>query len=276
MESIINAIFEESFNDCVPKPQSEYAAQYYESGLQPSQHLETVKNTFRRGITWALGHSKVQSSSKHDQALLRREMKAFYIGQVTCICESSSLSPSSRHQQSSRLLQETYYDWVHTTASAHVAGPLTFTFLTCMLGTSKHGQDCFQTAEAKYVAQDLSMHLACLARMENDVGSVIRDRKEHNLNSVSFAEFDNTGISEEKDDLKDRLQQLKHLAAYERECAKVALANLGELGVSDKVMKGLKAFAMRWICLGRFMRWRFLRRVWRSVPRFVIGLHWVL
>ncbi|KAL8875879.1 MAG: hypothetical protein Q9198_005827 [Flavoplaca austrocitrina] len=238
VERIVHEIFDESSNDRLPKRQSEHAPEHQS---QLPQQLEKIEHTLRRGISWVLGHPKVISASKHDQALLQRQLEAFYIGQITSVYESSSLTDSRKYQRFSTRSQESYHDWVHTTASAHTSGPVVFTFLTCLLGTSKDGQDCFQGAEAKYVAQDLSMHLACLARMENDIGSVIRDRKEHNLNSVDFPEID-TGSMEEAEDLQDRLQQLNRLAAYERDCAKVAFARLGELGVADKVMKGLKGF----------------------------------
>lgn len=241
VERIVLGIFDEWSTDRLPKRQSEYAPEHHQSESELLQQLETIKHTLRRGISWVLGHPKVIAASKHDQALLQRQLEAFYIGQITSVYESSSLIDSRQHRRSSTRSQESYHFWVHTTASAHTSGPVVFTFLSCLLGTSKHGQDCFQGAEAKYVAQDLSMHLACLARMENDIGSVIRDRKEHNLNSVDFPEFD-TGITEEGDDLQNRLQQLKRLAAYERGCAKVAFTKLCELGVADEVMKGLKAF----------------------------------
>ncbi|KAL9030546.1 MAG: hypothetical protein Q9180_006893 [Flavoplaca navasiana] len=241
VESLVHEIFEESSTDQFPKPQSEYMPEHHRPESQLPNHLEKVKNTLRRGISWVLSHPKVTSSSKHDQALLQRQSEAFYLGQITSVYESPSLTDSRRHERSSTGFQASYHYWVHTTASAHISGSVAFTFLTCLLGTSNNGQDCFQSAETKYLAQDLSMHLACLARMENDIGSVIRDRKEHNLNSVGFPEFD-TGITEEEDDLQERLQQLRRLAAYERQCAKVAFARLGESGVADKVMKGLKAF----------------------------------
>ncbi|KAL8882666.1 MAG: hypothetical protein Q9198_000379 [Flavoplaca austrocitrina] len=241
VERIVHEIFDESSTDRLPRRQSEYAPEHHKLESQLSQQLEKIKHTLRRRVSWVLGHPKVISASKHNQALLHMQLEAFYIGQITSVYESSSLTDSGKHQRSSTRSQESYHNWVHTTASAHASGPVVFTFLTCLLGASKDGQDCFQSTEAKYVAQDLSMHSACLVRMENDIGSVTRDRKEHNLNSVDFSEFD-SGSTEEAEDLQNRLQQLKRLAAYERDCAKVAFARLGELGVADRVMKGLKGF----------------------------------
>ncbi|KAL8900626.1 MAG: hypothetical protein Q9192_000970 [Flavoplaca navasiana] len=241
MERIVHEIFDESSTGRLPQRQSEYVPEHHKLESQLSQQLEKIKHTLCRGISWVLDHPKVVSASKHDQALLQMQLEAFYIGQITSVYETSYLTDSRKHQGSSTSSQESYHDRVHTTASAHTSSPVVFTFLTYLLGTSKHGRDCFQSAEAKYVAQNLSMHLACLARMENEIGSVIRDRKEHSLNSVDFPEFD-TGSTEEAEDLQNRLQQLKRLADYERDCAKVAFARLGELGVADKDMKGLKGF----------------------------------
>ncbi|KAL8913002.1 MAG: hypothetical protein Q9171_002070 [Xanthocarpia ochracea] len=239
VEQVVHEIFKESCLHRPMKSQTECMTEHQESGTQRSRLLERIKMTLRPGISWVLSRPKVLSSSKYDQALLRRELKAFYMCQITSVYESLSLASSCKPQHSSSLIQEPYHGWVHTASSSHVAGRVTFAFLTCLLGASMDGQDCFHSAEAKYLAQDLNMHLSNLARMENDIGSVVRDRKENNLNSVDFPEFDTTA---KEDDLQGRIEQLKRLAAYERECSKVALANLSELGVNDKVIKGLKAF----------------------------------
>lgn len=239
VEKVVHEIFEEP---CLHRPMTsptECTTEHEESGTQRSRLLEKIKMTLRPGISWVLSRPKVLSASKYDQALLRRELKASYMGQITSVYESLSLASSRKPQHSSSPTREPYHEWVHTTSSAHGAGPVSFAFLTCLLGASMNGQDCFHSAEAKYLAQDLSMHLASLARMENDIGSVVRDRKENNLNSVDFPEFDSMAT---EDDLQERIEQLKRVAAYERECSKVAFARLSGLGVNDKVMKGLKAF----------------------------------
>lgn len=241
VENVVHDIFEEPCIDLPQKSRTECIFEHQGSGSQRLPYLDKVKITLRRGISWALNHPKILSSSKYDQEIFRRELKAFYMGQITSVYESSSLATSRKTQHSSSLLQEPYHKWVHTTSSSHVAGSVIFAFLICLLGASMNGQDCFQSAEAKYLAQDLSMHLSSLARMENDIGSVIRDRKEHNLNSIDFPEFD-TGTTEEEDDLQKKLEQLKRLAAYERDCYKMALAKLKDLGIGERVIKGLKAF----------------------------------
>ena len=78
--------------------------------------------------------------------------------------------------------------------------------------------------------------------MENDYGSVMRDFKERNLNSVRFPEFsppeDGEGSSE---DLKARKAKLKRLAGFERECYEMDLRRLENL-VGPTKMKTVKTF----------------------------------
>lgn len=241
LQNVVHEIFEKPCIDLPKKSRTECIFEHPGSGSQRLQYLDTVKITLHRGISWVLNHPKILSSSNYDQGILRREFKASYMDQITSVYESSSLATSRKTQHTSNLLQEPYHRWVHTTASSHVAGSALLAFLICLLGASMNGQECFQSAEAKYLAQDLSMHLSSLARMENDIGSVARDRKEHNLNSVDFPEFD-TGTTEEEDDLQKKLEQLKRLAAYERDCAKMAFAKLSELGLHERVVEGLKFF----------------------------------
>ncbi|KAI4192653.1 MAG: hypothetical protein LQ348_003080 [Seirophora lacunosa] len=239
VRNFVHEVFEEAClhppTECQPKGVSKHQ----EPESKQLHHLDGIKTRLRRGISWVLNSQRVLSSSKYDQVVLRRELKAFYMGQIRSVYESASLATSRTPQHPVNLLQEPYHNWVHTTSSSHASGLLTFAFLTCLLGASMDGQDCFRSAVAKYLAQDLSMHLSSLIRMENDIGSVIRDRKENNLNSVDFPEFDTT---DQEDDLESRIEQLKGLAAYERECAKNALAKLIQMDVDERVVWALKAY----------------------------------
>ena len=67
--------------------------------------------------------------------------------------------------------------------------------------------------------------------MENDLGSVTRDRKEKNLNSVDFPEF---RVADDRQGPKaaDEKYQLSQIIEYERKCCKLALENLEQLGKS--------------------------------------------
>ncbi|KAL8955969.1 MAG: hypothetical protein Q9193_006362, partial [Seirophora villosa] len=239
VRNFVHEVFEEACLHLPTECQPKGVSKHQEPESKRPHHLDGIKSRLHRGIAWVLNSQKVLSSSKYDQGVLWRELKAFYMGQITSVNESASLATSRTPQHSVNLLQEPYHSWVHTISSSHASGLLTFAFLTCLLGASMDGQDCFRSAVAKYLAQDLSMHLSSLIRMENDIGSVVRDRKENNLNSVDFPEFDTT---DQEDVLESRIKQLKRLAAYERECAKNALAKLIQMDVDEQVVRALKAY----------------------------------
>ncbi|KAL8818887.1 MAG: hypothetical protein Q9223_002566 [Gallowayella weberi] len=211
--------------------------------------LDIVRAALHRGITWALEHTKVLSSSEYDQALTRRELAGYCLGQITSIVENSSFAAHrGSYQNPARKMThpQTYHKWLHTTAPDPSGGPAMFAFLICLLNPRDDGQDCFPGAEAKYLVQDLSLHAAMTGRIENDIGSITRDRLENNLNSADFPEFDTRTFDgkqeDEEEELQRKLQKLRRLAGYERECCRRALERLEGLDIHDQVIKGLRAY----------------------------------
>ena len=95
------------------------------------------------------------------------------------------------------------------------------------------GDDLFPTAEQKYYSARANRHLSTLCRMENDYGSVARDRRERNVNSVDFPEFrpGKDGITE-----AEQKTQLLRLAQYERESYQDALCRIDALVANDARM----------------------------------------
>ena len=120
---------------------------------------------------------------------------------------------------------------------------MVFAFVTCLAGAAaatpfkkqeQAAEDCFGSARQKYLAEDLSSHIAVMSRLYNDIGSAARDRVEGNVNSINFPEFhkpnndtpfagDNDTRSKYETKLKEELLQL---ARYERHWVEVALENL--------------------------------------------------
>ncbi|KAL8685093.1 MAG: hypothetical protein Q9224_005969, partial [Gallowayella concinna] len=221
-----------------------------ELAVGASDHIpDIVKDALRRCTRWALDHPGVLSASGHDQSLMRREFAGYYLSQITDILDRSTVTALRGSYQdlpspTKMMPQQTYHKWLHTTGADRIGGLCSFAFLICLLSPSDSGQDCFHGAEAKYIAQDLSLHAALTARIENDIGSITRDRLENNLNSADFPEFDTRACDtqEQDDDLRRRLEILRRLAGYERECYQRALEKLSGLGIHDRVLKGLRAF----------------------------------
>jgi aphidicolan-16beta-ol synthase/syn-copalyl-diphosphate synthase len=120
--------------------------------------------------------------------------------------------------------------------------PYAYELLLCFLNDGS-GNDTFPTAEQKYYSAAANRHLSTLCRMENDYGSVTRDRVERNLNFIDFPEFFDQGgaaftsafSTEQATPLEaEQKAQLLRLAQYERESYRDALRRLDELVAGDK------------------------------------------
>lgn len=129
----------------------------------------------------------------------------------------------------------TYIKWVNNTATEHFGGYCAFAFITCLLG---NGDDFLPNSEIKYVAQDCCRRRAVALRMVNDYGSLARDRRDMNLNSVFFPEF----AGENKDD-KELRNELIKLARYEKESSTLAFGKL-EKACGSRFRQAFKAVSL--------------------------------
>ena len=205
--------------------------------------ISEIPYTLNCFTNWYL--QTASGASRSDQTLLKKELRVFLLAQVTSVKQSSQLANFNSHSASAPVFNttETFYDWVHGTSTEHAGGQLLFSFLSCLLGAQQQSsQDCFPSVKANYLAQDLSAHLGTLARIENDCGSVARDLKERNLNSVNFPEFftkSADGISALN--VSVAKERLKQLSDFERECSELIMRRLESL-VELKTLKSLRTF----------------------------------
>ena len=175
-----------------------------------------INESLSRYVRFVLLHPMIQKASKYEKRKLRFNLQQLLLAMLIQIKESCQLQEKEYDPSS----HGPYSAWVRGTAMYHSGGPLLFSFLFCLLGK---GTDCFQTCEAKFVADDVSTHMSTLLRMYNDLSSIARDRAEGNLNSVDFAEF-REGQGQVVDGaLEDALLRV---AGYERRCRDVAFAEL--------------------------------------------------
>ena len=215
--------------------------------------LEEVQTTLGNFITRILQSDGVKKASRYDQENLRDELRAFLHAHLTSVEENARLSKedsSHNYVTPFRSSSGTFYDWVRSTGASHVACKPAFVFLSCLIAQGH--LDCFPSAEEKYLAQDLNLHLATMTRMYNDYGSLTRDRLETNLNSINFPEFcdrsenSNTGCDDKAPNQDAFEQELKskllRLTEYERDCYKLALSRLNEM-LEKRVMKALTSFS---------------------------------
>ena len=178
---------------------------------------------------------KIQNASKNDKALLEFELKAYILANTQQLEDNFRL----KSQENTQVLSHppsTYIKWVHNTGCEHFGGYWVFAFILCLLD---NGEDFIPNSEIKYIAHDCSRRVSLALRMFNDVGSLSRDRRECNLNSLFFPEF----MGENKSDIELR-GELVSLAKYEKKSLEVSL------GVLEKV------------CGSRF------RRVYNTVALF--------
>jgi hypothetical protein len=205
-----------------------------------ASNVAQVLGLLRKFVGYYLKHSSVQSASSYDQAKLRFEIRDFLLAHLTQSKDNSSLkaqpSPGENGRKTFEPTIGSFYSWTRSTSGNHTAGPFAFAFFLCLLGPGD-GKDCLLSAEAKYVAEDVSRHLASLCRLYNDYGSVARDREEDNLNSIQFPEFAEDG-GKTDEVLKE---QLFIIAEYERRCLEHSLVELQKL-VSAEVFSAIKVF----------------------------------
>jgi hypothetical protein len=148
---------------------------------------------------------------------LKLELKAFLLAH-TQQCEDSIKLRRQDYPKTYSTPPSSYMKWVRSTASDHLSSQYAFAFLVCLLG---RGEDYLVDSEIRYIAQDCCTHLSVVCRMFNDYGSLERDRKEANLNSMFFPEFDGTEKAE-----KDLRAELIKLTKYERKCLRSSFTEL--------------------------------------------------
>lgn len=168
-------------------------------------------------LRFAMTYPRVQSASPRDKEQLKLELRTYLLAHAQQ-CEDSMKLRRQRTQQSFISPPSSYFRWARNTASDHLSSAYAFAFMRCLLG---NGEDYFPNSEIKYVAQDCCTHLSVVCRMFNDYGSLERDRKESNLNSMFFPDFE----GELKSD-KELQEELLTLTKYERKCLALAFEEL--------------------------------------------------
>ncbi|KAK2036119.1 ent-kaurene synthase [Colletotrichum somersetense] len=217
-------------------------------GGEPPEHIE-AQECMRRFVKHLMDHPSVVAASSADKENLRREFRQYFLAQVDQIKHNQRFGVQD---QQSRYLspQTSFFQWIKETAARHVACPFTFAWALCVVpyvvenlgrsldcsGPDARPSDCFTTAEEKYYAADVALHLASMCRMYNDYGSAARDGLEKNVNSLHFPEFAQTQGG------KWPKEALFTIAEYERRCWQTALAQLEKASAQepDRLLRRMK------------------------------------
>ena len=154
-------------------------------------------NVIGQFVNYVMKYPTFNNSGESELNRLSHELKTFLMAHITQIeinrefiqQNRSSNDTSSKKEVSGPLLYKTtrlpFRSWVRTVAADHTSCPYSFVFAGLLRGSDRH------TASVKhtYIAEDLCRSLATMCRLYNDYGSVQRDRKEWNLNSINFVEL---------------------------------------------------------------------------------------
>ncbi|KAK6601227.1 hypothetical protein H4I96_06568 [Botrytis cinerea] len=195
--------------------------------------------TFRQFAKYYMKHPETLRASIYDQEQLRLDLLDYLLAHLTQINDNADLReqdiPDTHATKVFHSSRGSFFDWIRSTSGNHTAGPFAFSFFLCLFGPGD-GRDSLETVEVKYIAQDVSRHLASMCRLYNDWGSVLRDRDEDNLNSIQFPEFGASSATDE-----DLRRKLFNVAEYERRCLENSLADLKE-AASSHIFKAIKVF----------------------------------
>ncbi len=201
-----------------------------------------IARTLTRFLHWVLQHPEVKTASTYDRRQLCVNIKAFLIAHLTQIGDNHQLRSKQRDHSAethtSSTQETSFFTWVRSTSADHTGGPFAFYFFLLLVENANQ-RPRFPTCETKFIAEDVSRHSATLCRIYNDLGSVLRDRREANLNSVDFPEFQ---VSSKPGESEDSIKaDLLRVAEYERKCLDGALAALRGI-CEEKLWRAVKVF----------------------------------
>jgi hypothetical protein len=204
------------------------------------KNVEEVLTDF---VNFALQHPKVLASPTPLRRWLAHELQTFLLAHITHIEDCDALSLSTNSSNGFFTWSEprtTFFNWVRTTSADHTSCPYSFVFFLCLVGGDSSSLE--MTIHQRYALEDTCRHLATMCRQYNDLGSVVRDQQERNLNSVNFPEFlgEGTDSAVTMEELMDRKKQdLLVIAEYEGRCLDRVLGEL-ELSLDGRMMEKLR------------------------------------
>lgn len=202
--------------------------------------LEDSKRVLRAFITYVLQQPALLSRSSWKKQVAT-ELCSFLLAHIRHVRDNNRLADQLiiKERESNGIgvkidtfnnPQISYFEWINTLATDDTSCPFAFTVFLALLAE----EEPVQTPIAKYIAQTLCMQLGRMCRQYNDYGSLARDQREMNLNSLNFPLFRGLEIKEGK-------EQLMNIAEFEREGVVRAMVFLKSL-VKVDVWQQLKAF----------------------------------
>jgi hypothetical protein len=204
-----------------------------------------IERVLTKFVNFALQHPKVLASPAQLRRWLALELQTFLLAHVTHMEDCEALAQAADMSTGSVTWSKprtTFFNWVRTTSADHTSCPYSFVFFLCLIGESGWRLD--MSTPQRYALEDGCRHLAAMCRQYNDLGSVLRDQEEKNLNSVNFPEFavEGTDTAATVEELTLRKKRdLLAVAEYERRCLGHVMKEL-EPSLDARVMDHLELF----------------------------------
>lgn len=218
------------------------------------EHLSKIQLTIKRFMRFVWDAPYTRNAAAYSRAQLKNNMRDYLVAHISQTEDSRRL-PREKHEQyqdgkalSDNIIEDlgcSLLTWTRTTSGDHTVGSLAVSVLTCILGSQQGVEhDLLGSPQAKYVASDMARHLAAVARLYNDLGSIPRDRVEGNFNSANFPEFEGVstaGPGEERMPAVNRVKAaLLRVAEYEKRCLQSTMVELKNL-LEDDMFAALEA-----------------------------------
>ncbi|KAI0906511.1 aphidicolan-16beta-ol synthase [Ustulina deusta] len=199
----------------------------HSNGNGSASPQEEVLATLKGFKKYCFENPLVKTASAADQKTLERELRTYLLAQVQQEEDSERFRQQRQSGKPGAGSTNTFYNWARSTGADNVSGPFAWAFIGCLLSSTLTpgggGKDVFPTAGEKYVAADVYRHLATMARIYNDLGSIRRDEEEGALNSVNFPEF------ESHESVESKKNVLHAIGEYEYNCLILAFKQLEDL-----------------------------------------------
>jgi hypothetical protein len=201
------------------------------------------EDILQKFVNFVLAHPKVAQAPPSLRSWLAYEVKTYLLAHITHLEDCLALAKWSDLGNKPYTWAEprtTFFTWVRTTSADLTSCCYAFVFLLCLISDTNRSLAIDMTQ--RYMLEDACRHLATMCRQYNDIGSLVRDGDEGNLDSINFPEFeDGMGSARPNAPGKARREKLLEVAEYERRCLTHVLAEL-EGSLTASTFSKLKLF----------------------------------
>lgn len=197
-----------------------------------------------RYVEYLLQHPKVVPNAGWLRSWLHKHLQRTLLANLHHLEDSLRLARKDNcHPGSDVELSDTFFDWTRGKASYAAYIQSSFAFYLCILDMPEKSSLSYTVA--RYVLEDVGMHLAGRYRLLNDVGGFARDNKNSQLNSIHLVLAstkscdpgpNRPGAIEEQ-----AKNEILRVAEYERACTESSMSTLS-LFLDARLANAIQAY----------------------------------